>query len=79
VYQNSQLRISRAFSDMPYSDMVVAIMQDTFGVAVNACPTLGNRNIIVPNWNPMYTVSWLAKRSSAEVMQKPVTMSSLKV
>lgn len=68
VYQNAQLRISRAFSDMPYSDMVTAIMQDTFGIEVNACPTLGNRNIVVPNWNPMYAVSWLAKRSSAEVM-----------
>jgi hypothetical protein len=53
VYQNAQLRISRAFSDMPYSDMVKAIMKDTLGVEVNACPTLGNRNIVVPNWNPM--------------------------
>jgi len=68
VYQNAQLRISRAFSDMPYSDMVKAIMKDTLGVEVNACPTLGNRNIVVPNWNPMYAVSWLAKRSAAEVI-----------
>jgi hypothetical protein len=68
VYQNAQLRISRAFSDMPYSDMVKAIMKDTLGVEVNACPTLGNRNIVVPNWNPMYAVSWLAKRSAAETI-----------
>jgi hypothetical protein len=68
VYQNAQLRISRAFSDMPYSDMVKAIMKDTLGVEVNTCPTLGNRNIVVPNWNPMYAVSWLAKRSAAETI-----------
>lgn len=68
VYQNAQLRISRAFSDMPYSDMVKAIMKDTLGVEVNACPTLGNRNIVVPNWNPMYAISWLAKRSAAEAI-----------
>jgi hypothetical protein len=35
-------------------------------VEVNACPTLGNKNVVIPNWNPMYAISWLAKRSAAE-------------
>ena len=68
VYQNAQYRMSRAFTNMPYSKMVYSIMKDNFGVETNVCPTLGNRNIIIPNWNPMYAIGWLAKRSSAETM-----------
>lgn len=66
VYENTKQRISRSFNNMPYSEMVKTIMRDTFGVEVNACPTLGNRNIVIPNWNPMFAISWLAKRSAAE-------------
>lgn len=67
-YENAKLRISRAFTDMRYSEMVEVIANDVFGMKVNACPTLGRRNIIVPNWNPMYAINWIAKRSSAESM-----------
>ena len=66
LYENTKQRLSRSFSNMSYSDMVTTIMSDTFDVEVNACPTLGKRNIIIPNWNPMYAISWLAKRSAAE-------------
>jgi hypothetical protein len=68
VYNNAKLRVSKAFNDMPYSDMVTYIMNDLFDLDVNACPTLGNRNIVIPNWNPMYAINWLAKRSAAEEM-----------
>jgi hypothetical protein len=66
VYENAKLRISRSFNDMKYSEMVERIGNDVLGININCCPTLGRRNIIVPNWNPMYAISWLAKRSSAE-------------
>lgn len=66
AYENAKKRMSRSFSNMSYSDMVVSIMKDMFDVESNACPTLGKRNIVVPNWNPMYAISWLAKRSAAE-------------
>ena len=68
VYENAKLRVSKAFTDMPYSDMVTYIMNDIFDTDVNACPTLGNKNIVIPNWNPMYAINWLAKRSAAAQM-----------
>ena len=66
VYDNSKFRISRSFSNMRYSDMVKIIGKDIFDIDINACPTMGRRNAIIPNWNPMYSINWLAKRSSAE-------------
>jgi len=66
VYENTKKRLSRSFANMSYSSMVKTIMQDNFGIDVNACPTLGKKNIIIPNWNPMYAISWLGKRSAAE-------------
>ena len=68
VYENAKLRVSRAFTNMAYSEMVERLATDIFGISVNCCPTLGKRNIVIPNWNPMYTISWIAKRSSAEFM-----------
>jgi hypothetical protein len=37
VYENAKLRVSKAFTDMPYSDMVTYIMNDIFDTDVNAC------------------------------------------
>jgi len=66
AYENAKLKISRSFNDMPYSEMVERIGNDIFGISINCCPTMGRRNAIIPNWNPMYAINWLAKRSSAE-------------
>lgn len=66
AYLNSKQRLSRSFTNMPYSEMVKIIMRDTFEQEVNACPTLGTKTVIIPNWNPMYAISWLAKRAAAE-------------
>jgi len=67
VYENAKLRVSRSFTDMRYSEMVQILGRDIFNMEINCCPTLGRKNIIIPNWNPMYAISWLAKRSSAEM------------
>jgi hypothetical protein len=68
TYENAKLKISRSFTDMPYSEMVERIGNDVFGMSINCCPTSGRRNVVIPNWNPMYAINWLAKRSFAESM-----------
>lgn len=68
VYDNAKLRVSRSFMNMRHSEMVQKIGKDVFGIDINCCPTVGQKSVIIPNWNPMYAISWLAKRSLAEPM-----------
>jgi hypothetical protein len=62
-------RFSRSFTGMTYDDMVLKIMREqVLGESqknnyIHTTPTIGLKNLVVPYWNPFYTINWIAKKS----------------
>jgi len=75
---NSGTKITKAYKNQPYSDMVRNIFYDYIipNNEINPSPTTENgkdkliifdtygmKNIIIPNWSPLYSINFLASRA----------------
>jgi len=66
-YASRLSRISRQFSGA-FSDIALSILNEHTNEEISSWePTTQNRNFIVPNWNPVQTITWLAKNSQSGV------------
>lgn len=70
VTLSNTLKINRVIKNLPYSDMVRSIYNDMLKID-SKLPTLytektaGKPSTVIPNWNPLYAINWMAYRSTS--------------
>ena len=64
---SESVRISKAYKGMTVSEIIKDITVSFLKIDKAKFPsseltsTVGNFNIVIPNWNPFYTINWLAR------------------
>ena len=64
---NESIKVSKAYISMPVSDIIKDIATNFLKIDLQKFPsdsltsTVGNFDIIVPFWEPFYTINWLAR------------------
>lgn len=58
------MRISKSFKDKTIDTIVETILKDFgTGSSYEIEKTTNITNVVIPNWNPLYTINWLSSRS----------------
>ena len=65
---NSNTTVSRSFRGKPISSIVDTLLVDYLNIENDVVieKTVGDENIIIPNWKPFKAINWLAKRAINE-------------
>ena len=63
---SENLKISQSYKEKPFSDILTSIFNDNFKNNISSYEferTLNNHTVVMPNWNPLKAINWLASRS----------------